>query len=107
MNRRTFLSSLGLGAAGAAVAQEVAQRIESPAVHPSLRYINPKTGAHPYAAKVPAKRPNIFVITLDMVSPEHYHPSRKLAREVNLPTIQSLKSDGVLFTNSFCTAPLC
>ena len=108
MNRRNFLASLGVGAAaGAAVAQDVAQRIASPEVHPSLRYINQKTGAHPFTAKPPGKRPHIFLITLDMVSPEHYHPSRKLSGEVNLPAIRSLKSDGVFFTNSFCTAPLC
>ena len=93
--------------AGAAVAQDVAQRTESTATHPALRYINQKTGAHPFTAKPTARRPHIFVITLDMVSPEHYHPSRKLSREVNLPAIQSLKSDGVFFSNSFCTAPLC
>ncbi len=108
MNRRRFLSTIGLGAAaGAAVAQDVAQRIESPAVHPALRYINQKTASHPFTANPPAKRPHIFLITLDMVSPEHYHPSRALHREMNLPTISSLKSDAVFFTNSFCTAPLC
>ncbi len=108
MNRRSFLTSLGLGAAaGAAVAQDVAQRIESSQVHPALRYINPKTGGHPFTAQTPAKRPHIFVITLDMVSPEHYHPSRKLQGVVNLPAIQALKSDSVFFTNSFCAAPLC
>src|SRR5580698_10122183 len=108
MNRRSFLSTIGLGAAAeAAVAQEFAQRIESPAVHPSLRYINQKTASHPFTANLPAKRPHIFLITLDMVSPEHYHPSRALHREMNLPTINSLKSDSVVFTNSFCTSPLC
>ncbi|HEY3837139.1 MAG TPA: sulfatase-like hydrolase/transferase [Bryobacteraceae bacterium] len=105
MNRRSFLSTVGLGAA--AVAQDVAQRIESPSVHPSLRYINPKTGAHPFTAGIPSKRPHIFLITLDMVSPEHYHPSRAFHREMNLPAIHSLRSDSAVFTNSFCTAPVC
>jgi arylsulfatase A-like enzyme len=108
MNRRNFLGTLGLGAAaGAALAQDVAQRTEAPGIHPALRFIGQKTAAHPFTANVPAKRPHIFVITLDMVSPEHYHPSRPLHRELDLPTIRSLQSDGVLFTNSFCTAPLC
>jgi thioesterase domain-containing protein len=44
----------------AAVAQDVAQRIEAEGTH-------------------------IFLITLDIVSPEHYHPPRKLSREFNLP----------------------
>lgn len=108
MNRRNFLATVGLGAAaGAAVAQDVAQRIESPDLHPALRYVNPKTAAHPFTATTPAKRPHVFVITLDMVSPEHYHPSRKLSGAVNLPAIRALKSDGVFFSNAFCTAPLC
>ena len=102
------MATVGFGAAASsAVAQDVAQRIESPGVHPALRYINPKTGLHPFTATPPAKRPHVFLITLDMVSPEHYHPSRKLSREIHLPAIQSLKSDAVFFTNSFCTAPLC
>jgi arylsulfatase A-like enzyme len=108
MNRRNFLATVGIGAAaGAAVAQDVAQRIESPALHPALRYVNPKTAAHPFTANPPARRPHVFVITLDMVSPEHYHPSRKLSGAVNLPAIHALKSDGVFFSNAFCTAPLC
>lgn len=108
MNRRRFLSTIAAGsAAGAALAQDVAQRIESPAIHPALRYTNAKTAAHPFTADLPAKRPNIFLITLDMVSPEHYHPSRALHREIDLPTINSLRSGGVFFSNSFCAAPLC
>ncbi|MBA3716031.1 MAG: sulfatase-like hydrolase/transferase [Pyrinomonadaceae bacterium] len=42
-----------------------------------------------------------------MVSPDDYHPSRSLHREMNLPTIRSLMNDAVVFTNAFCGAPLC
>jgi hypothetical protein len=108
MNRRSFLSTLGLGAAaGAAVAQDVAQRTESAAGHPALRYIGQKNGAHPFTANIPQKRPHIFLITLDMVSPDHYHPSRTFHRDMHLPAISSLRSDSVFFSNAFCAAPLC
>ncbi len=51
--------------------------------------------------------PNIFLITADMVSPDFYHPSRPMSREMHLPAIQSLMKDGVFFSNAFCTVPLC
>lgn len=104
MHRRGFLGLTGLGAAAAqAVAREVAQRIEGG----SLRFVNRKTGAHPFRAREAGRRPHIFLITLDMVSPDHWHPSRRLHREMNLPAMRSLFDDGVVFTNAFCTSPLC
>jgi len=100
MDRRSFL---GLGVAGApALAAEISRRIES-----EQRYLNRKTGANPFRFRMPAKRPHIFLISLDMVSPDHYHPSRTLHRAMELPAIRSLIRDSVFFTNAFCTAPLC
>ena len=76
MNRRGFLGLGGLGAAAAdAVAQQVAARIEGPP-----RFVNRKQGTHPFRAREGAPRPNIFLITLDMVSPDHHHRSRSLHR---------------------------
>jgi len=97
--RRSFL---GLGAACAAVAQEVARRTEGP-----VRFINKKAGLHPFRAGAPAKRPHIFLITLDMVTPDHYHPLRTMHQRMELPAIKSLFSDGVFFSNAFCASPLC
>lgn len=94
MHRRDFL--------GLAVAQQVAQRIEGPP-----RFIHKKTGAHPFRARPPARRPHMFLLTLDMVSPDHYHSSRSLHREMELPAIRSLFADAVVFTNAFCASPLC
>jgi arylsulfatase A-like enzyme len=97
--RRSFL---GLSAACAAVAQEVAQRTESP-----LRFLKRKAGLRPFRAKPLAKRPHIFLITLDMVTPDHYHPLRSMHRRMQLPAIKSLFGDSVFFSNAFCASPLC
>ena len=99
MNRRAFL---GLGAAAQAVAQEIAGRIEGPP-----RFLNRKTGAHPFRARPVAKRPHIFLITLDMVSPDHHHHTRTLHREMDLPAMRDLFAGGVVFRNAFCASPLC
>jgi len=103
MDRRRFLGITSLGAAAAdAVAQQIASRIEGP-----LRFVNRKRGTHPYRAREGAPRPHIFVITLDMVSPDHYHPTRSLHRDMNLPAIRGLFQDSVVFHNAFCASPLC
>src|SRR5690242_19841504 len=99
MRRRSFL---GLAAAGRAVAQEVARRIEGP-----LRFVNPKTGTHPYRARPVGWRPHIFLVTLDMVSPDHYHETRSMHREMDLPAMRGLFAGGVVFRNAFCASPLC
>lgn len=72
------------------------------------RFLDEKTAANPYYEIQPQRhRPNIFLITLDMVSPDFYLPSRRLYHDVHLPTIRSLAADGVQFLNAFCTTPLC
>ena len=99
-SRRSFL---GLSAAGgAAVAQEIARRVEAP-----LRFINRKAGTHPFRARDTGARPHIFLITLDMVTPDHWRSGRVMQREMHLPAIQSLLDDSVVFTNAFTTSPLC
>jgi arylsulfatase A-like enzyme len=97
--RRSFL---GWGAACAAVAQDVARRTEGPA-----RFINKKAGLHPFRAATAVKRPHIFLITLDMVTPDHYHPLRAMHQRMELPAIKSLFADSVFFSNAFCASPLC
>jgi arylsulfatase A-like enzyme len=102
MNRREFF-----GLAGIALSAELARRIESQEIPSGLRYINRKTGAHPFRARDVARRPNIFLITADMISPDHWHPSRTLWREMELPAIRALATDSVAFHNAFCSSPLC
>ncbi len=108
MDRRHFLGLASLGAASAeAVAQEIATRIESAAPDRTLRFVRKKTGGHPYTYREPPRRPHIFLISVDMVSPDHHHVSRDLRRHLDLPAIRSLMRDGVTFNNAFCASPLC
>lgn len=73
-----------------------------------LQYINEKSGRHPFRHHPGSeKTPNIFLITIDMVSPDFYHPSRPLSREMDLPAFRELLSDGVFFQNAFAPVPLC
>lgn len=73
-----------------------------------LQFIEEKTGRNPFRlSQGRGKPPNIFLITIDMVSPDFYHPSRSLSRELQLPTLHALMNDGVFFRNAFATVPLC
>ena len=102
--------ALTLGLAGAtacaATAAEVAGRTEGEA-RSQLRFLDAKRGRNPFTATPRQDRPHIFVLTADMVSPDHYHPSRSLQRQMKLPTLQSLAGDSVVFDNAFCASPLC
>ena len=106
ISRRQALR-LGLtgSAACAAVAQDIAQRTEGDA---RSQFLDPKRGRNPFETVTPPRsRPHIFVLTADMVSPDHYHPSRPFHRHMELPALRSLASDSVVFDNAFCTSPLC
>ena len=101
MNRRNFVTGTVLGSvAGTAIAQH------NPDPGPA-RYTDGKAGAHPFRAREAGTRPHIFLICLDMVSPDHYLPSRSLQREMDQPAMHSLMADGVNFTNAFCTVSIC
>lgn len=98
---------MGFGT-GDAVSQEIARRIEqSPPEQTPQQFINAKAGTHPFRTLPRAWRPHVILITLDMVSPDHYHPSRTLHRAMNLPAIQSFVENSVFFSNAFCVSPLC
>ena len=74
---------------------------------PALRFTQEKTGAGPFAQEPGGRRPHIFLISIDMVSPDLYRPDRSLSQHVQIPAIRSLMSDGCFFSNAFCTVPLC
>jgi arylsulfatase A-like enzyme len=107
MNRRELL---GLAAAAAATR---AARKDSQASSPhdfdhrDVRFIDNRTGQGPYRKVRQSSAPNIFLITADMVSPDFYHPSRPISKQLHLPAIRSLMEDGVFFSNAFCTVLLC
>jgi arylsulfatase A-like enzyme len=93
MNRRDFLHSAALAPAAA---------------QPGAgRYVNPREGKHPFRVRPAGKRPHVFLICLDMVSPDQFLPSREMRREMELPAMRTLMADGVNFTNAFCTVSIC
>lgn len=102
--------ALGLGLAGAAartaMAGEVSRRTEEGAGK-ELRFLDGKRGRNRFTATPLQGRPHIFLLTADMVSPDHYHPSRSLHRQMQLPALNSLAGDSVVFDNAFCASPLC
>jgi arylsulfatase A-like enzyme len=98
-SRRAFLGTAGAGA----LAQEVSPRIESG----EHRFVDSKRGRHGYRTTPRARRPHVFVLSIDMVSPDHWHPARSMHRDMELPTLRGLAADGVVFSNAFCTGPLC
>ena len=109
MDRRKFLSvtSASLAAAGIPGSSK-AEAKEARAEDSTQHFIEEKTGKNPFrVSRGPGKLPNIFVITMDMVSPDFYQPSRPLSRELHLPTLHGLMNDGVFFRNAFDTVPLC
>ncbi|MCC6342704.1 MAG: sulfatase-like hydrolase/transferase [Bryobacterales bacterium] len=105
MNRRNFLSTTPLAAfAGDAAPGDAAQQGGD---NGEFHYVDRRQGAHPFKTVHGARRPHIFLICLDMVSPDHFLPSRPLRREMEMPTIRALTAEGVNFTNAFCTVPIC
>lgn len=101
MNRRNFLGVATGAILGTSMTTAPAQEI------PGRSFTEPRTGVGPYRKTGIGKRPNIFLISADMVSPDLYHPDRSLSKHVRLPNIRSLMSDGTFFSNAFCTVPLC
>ena len=104
MNRRSFC---GL-TAGALVGNHLISAQPAAATPPSpLKFTQETTGAGPYALSPAGNRPHIILVSVDMVSPDLYHPDRPLSKSVQIPAIRSLMKDGCFFSNAFCTAPLC
>jgi len=67
-------------------------------------YIERKTGKGPFWAHKKQKKPNIFLITVDMLPPQFYLGAHT---GINTPTLDSLRRDGIFFSNAFASAPLC
>jgi arylsulfatase A-like enzyme len=73
-------------------------------------FLDRKTKAGPFARDGAAGRPNVVVISLDMVPREFYDPATADAVGIaapHTPAIDRLRRDGVFFSNAFCTSPLC
>ena len=72
-----------------------------------MPFLDPKQCRHPYTEKQNASRPNMFVITMDMVPPEFYRSSGQCRDHMEMPAWQRLVSDSVCFSNAFSVSPLC
>lgn len=73
----------------------------------SQSYLDRRAGAHPYCAGPAGSKPHVFVITVDMLSPDHWMPGRAAAASMDLPAMRGLFADSVFFGNAFTTNPLC
>jgi arylsulfatase A-like enzyme len=104
MNRRTFFQL----SAGIAMAGSLHGDAGSPAeTSPKLKFTRNHAVDAPFRMTDGVGRPHIFLISIDMVSPDLYHPDRPLAQHVKIPAIRSLMEQGVFFSNTFCTVPVC
>ena len=108
MNRRRFLRMTTAGMAAGRMVMDGLAATKSVEYERSLRFLDEKSGRNPFWTNWRGgRRPNIFLITMDMVSPDFYQPSRPQSRQMQLPTLRSLTSEGVFFRNAFATVPLC
>ncbi|UCE04932.1 MAG: sulfatase-like hydrolase/transferase, partial [bacterium] len=103
-NRREFILTglLGTGYAGTLLGAVTSDDTDKKRQH----YLKAKSRKIRFTQQ-PGKRPHIFLITVDMISPDNYLPSRDLAGHVNLPNIKSLADNGIRFDNALTTSPLC
>ena len=73
-----------------------------------LKFLNTREGTGPFEQNVNLEnRPDIYVITVDMVSPDVYLPSRELKKHINTPHLDGLARSGTIFNKAFSTAPIC
>jgi arylsulfatase A-like enzyme len=71
------------------------------------RYIDTRSGAHPFDEQADGGGPHMFFITVDMIPPESYAPGSPIREYLHTPNIDRLMSDGVRFSNAFSASPLC
>jgi arylsulfatase A-like enzyme len=95
-SRRRFIQFSALSAA---------QTRREEACKPS--FLDRRSGAHAYCATAGAAKPNVFLISVDMISPDHWRPGRAALDAMNLPALRGLFGDSVFFSNAFTTNPLC
>lgn len=69
-------------------------------------YLEGKTGRGPFLWDSGNSRPNILVISVDMV-PQEFAFKDRAAIPVHTPNLDSLRRQGVFFRNVFATSPLC
>ena len=68
-----------------------------------IEFLDTKTGSGPFRRVAGAARPHMAFISIDMVPPEFYRRDETNGSLARTPNIDSLRSDGVSFTNAFTT----
>ncbi|MDE3199485.1 MAG: sulfatase-like hydrolase/transferase [Acidobacteriota bacterium] len=104
MDRRTFCG-LTAGALFSGSIQPLQSETSQGDKKP--RFTHERTGEGLFYETREGRKPHILLISADMVGPDLYHPLRPLSKLVRIPAIDSLRKDGVFFSNAFCTVPLC
>lgn len=72
----------------------------------TTHYLNPRSGAHPFRLTEQA-RPDIFLITVDMIPREATDPRSPLRRHLRTPHLDRLFAQGTRFSHCCTTSPLC
>lgn len=70
------------------------------------QFLDPMTGRGPFFTRESEVRPNIFLISFDMV-PFEFHGEVPGAPPMKTPNLDRLREGGVHFRHSYATAPLC
>jgi arylsulfatase A-like enzyme len=77
------------------------------------KFLNRKLRHGAYNTKTTAdsrntnQKPNIFMITVDMISPDCYSPTRALSDIISTPNLDQIANAGTRFNRAFTTSPLC
>ena len=71
------------------------------------RYLDARSGVHPFDEEADGGRPHVFFITVDMIPPDSYAPGSPIREHLRTPNLDRLMSKGVRFSNAFSASPLC
>ncbi len=71
------------------------------------RYLNDRTGAHPFDQDPDASPPHIFVITVDMIPRDSYDPADPMREHLRTPNMDRLLAEGTRFSHAVSASPLC
>jgi arylsulfatase A-like enzyme len=71
------------------------------------RYLNPKTGAHPFQCDPRAPRPHIILVSVDMIPPESYDSAHPIREHLRTPNLDRFLAEGVRFSHAYSVSPLC
>jgi len=72
-----------------------------------MQFLNAKQARHGFTLRETARRPDVFLFTMDMVPPEAYDAAGPCRPHMHMPAWDRLARDSVSFTNAFSTSPLC